>query len=228
LSQQALPILGGFAAEHLLAGRFHDRRTDCLSDERKVSWAAVPFAGQKPTSKGSAVKEDQGQRSRLFAVTVAIPLVLAIMGCVAGCTSTSPATSPNSAEITAKPIARSLTSVGGKEICDNGDGGHSGLNNQPWYKVYYLVPDESRARATFLKAAASAGFELHREKLYPGAADPYGIGSSSSGDHGLYLSINQHQSFFPGDCGTNPDKKLILSGSQAVFEITFYGKQIKG
>lgn len=160
-------------------------------------------------------------------LAVGIPLVIVGGGLLALHVYFSVVISPNSAEDTVTPIARSLTAVGGKEICDNGDGGHTGLNNQPWYGVYYLVPDQARARSALFKAAAAAGYPLRRQKLFPGAAEPYAYGSSSSGNYGLYLTIIQHRVFFPGDCGDNPDKKTRISGSQAVFDITFYGRALK-
>jgi hypothetical protein len=72
--------------------------------------------------------------------------------------------SSNSAEVTVTPIAGKVTSVGGRKICDTGDGGHTGLNNAPWYMVFYSVPDKSSALVVALRAAAAAGYPLRAEK----------------------------------------------------------------
>ena len=164
---------------------------------------------------------ERRRRLRTLLLAVGIPIVVIVGGLsLAYVWFTS-----NSAEATVAPIAGTLTSVGGRKICDSGDGGHTGLNNQPWYGVYYFVPDETRARAAFFKAAAKAGYPLSRRKLYAGAPDPYGIASNPSGDGELVLGLLQHQTFSPSDCNTAaPIKGVHLSGSQAVFDITFYGR----
>ena len=151
--------------------------------------------------------------------TLLLAVCIPVMVLVGGLSLAFAWFSSHSAEATVAPIAGTLTSVGGKEICDNGDGGHTGLNDEPWYKVYYFVPDEPRAGVIFYKAAARAGYPLSRRKLFPGATDPYGIASSSGGD-GRGLQILQHTTFSPGDCFTS-DKEFHLTGSQAVFNITF-------
>jgi hypothetical protein len=162
-------------------------------------------------------KERSSRRLRPVIVAVVI-LVVVVVGVIVAFR----AVTANSAKSAVAPLAASLTSIGGEKICDSGDGGHTFLNSTPWYKANYFVSDESRGQSAVLEAAAAAGFSLNRQAHIPGSDDTFVFASSPSSDnHGMTVVIYQNQTFSPGDCGADPNRKTGLSGSNSVFEITY-------
>ncbi len=66
----------------------------------------------------------------------------------------------NGAQDEAQSLVAMVRRTGGKELCDNGDGGHGLDNTKPWYQVYLEVDDRPRLAEEMKEAAARAGYSL--------------------------------------------------------------------
>jgi hypothetical protein len=160
-------------------------------------------------------------RIRTIVLAVGIPVVVVLGGLLLAYFWFS----SNSAEAAVTPIARTLSSVGGREVCDNGDGRHTSFNDAPWYSVYYSVPDKSTALPIVLRAAAAAGSPLHGGALASGDPHTYDYDSNlPSHGYGLSLVILQDRYFDFGDCSSVPSKGIRVSGERAIFELVYYAK----
>jgi hypothetical protein len=58
---------------------------------------------------------------------------------------------------------RGRATGGGRELCDNGDGGHGIDNTQPWYEVYFKIADRRSLTDVVKAKAAQAGYRLEQD-----------------------------------------------------------------
>ena len=93
----------------------------------------------------------------------------AIFGIVWGAIFTLPAligvwlifvTVNNKAANDIRPIASRIQAIGGKKLCDNGDSGYGGDNTQPWYEVYYQIPNNSQLTNELKQFAFESAYSL--------------------------------------------------------------------
>lgn len=66
----------------------------------------------------------------------------------------------NKAQLTFKPIDQKIRSIGGKQICENGDNGKGIDNSSPWYTIYYYVPDGAGLTQSVKDVSAQNGYTL--------------------------------------------------------------------
>lgn len=72
-----------------------------------------------------------------------------------------PRTSSNLADDAAKPLKTSIENIGGIKFYENGDGGHGGDNQAPWYQVFYELPiPQDKAIEAVNKIAKTNGYNL--------------------------------------------------------------------
>jgi hypothetical protein len=69
----------------------------------------------------------------------------------------------NGAQGAAKPFLVKVEQLGGKKICDNGDSGYGIDNNQPWYEVYYQIPDSPGLTDEIKGIANQEGYHLVKD-----------------------------------------------------------------
>lgn len=72
----------------------------------------------------------------------------------------------NAAESDLQPIMARVEQLGGQKICKNGDNGYSIDNTEPWYHIYYQVPDNANLADEIMSAAAQQGYKLHENTDY--------------------------------------------------------------
>lgn len=66
----------------------------------------------------------------------------------------------NDAKKNFQPFIAKMQVAGGKEICDNGDGGFGFDNTQPWYEAYYELPNSPQLTNEIKSDASQFGFPL--------------------------------------------------------------------
>jgi Domain of unknown function (DUF4190) len=69
----------------------------------------------------------------------------------------------NEAKKAAQPFIAQVQKAGGKKICDNGDSGDGIDNTQPWYEVYYELPNSPSLTSDVKAYAASIGYPLAQD-----------------------------------------------------------------
>lgn len=133
----------------------------------------------------------------------------------------------NDAESASKPLVSQIKQLGGNKICDNGDSGYGIDNTQPWYQVYYQIPDNTNLTKEIKDAAMQDGYQLQENTAFinqlkglpdanVGISEPYG--GEQFNPHSDYLT------------GKNDTKTLTITinrqASVALYcDVSGYGRK---
>lgn len=108
----------------------------------------------------------------------------------------------NDAENASKSLVAQVEQLGGHKICDNGDSGFGIDNTQPWYQIYYQIPDSSNLTKAIKDAAMQDGYQLQENTTFinqlKGLPDVNGnIGEPYGGEQ-----FNPHSDYLTGQSGS--------------------------
>lgn len=128
---------------------------------------------------------------------------------------------PNQAFNDIRPMIESIQSIGGTEICTNGDNGYSISNRIPWYQSYIQIPDSSSVTTEIVDAAASRGVVLQEQSEVNdiNTADASEVYDASVGPSEVRMYVYRDTSV-PLRCGVGEYGREQATGSDVIILLT--------